>query len=107
MRPRLARGLVCDGCWKFFRDFLMNVNPSQPSPNQPSQGERVAMLLQGDEVYGIGTILKLYALGLPKLNFIALGEGPMVEWLAANGNRLDVVPGLVRFEEGGASLSTV
>ena len=64
------------------------------------------MLIQGDEVYGIGTIIRLYATGLPRMSFVALGEGPMVEWLRSNGNRIDVVPGLVRFHEGGPSLIT-
>jgi glycosyltransferase involved in cell wall biosynthesis len=69
--------------------------------------EQVAMLCQGDEVYGIGTIEKLYAAALPQMSFVALGEGPMVDWLRANGNRVDVVPGLVRFREGGSSLGTL
>jgi glycosyltransferase involved in cell wall biosynthesis len=84
---------------------------SSPTPLTQAQHdalvERTAMLFMGDEVYGIGTILRLYALGLPKLSFVALGEGPMVDWLRANGNRVDVVPGLVRFEEGGPSVITV
>lgn len=69
--------------------------------------ERVAMLCNGDEVYGIGTILKLYAQGWPKALFIAPMEGPMVDWLRANGNRVEVVDGLAQFHEGGASLVTL
>ncbi len=69
--------------------------------------EQVVQLCQGDEIYGIGTIMKLYALSLPAMSFVALTEGPLVEWLKANGNRVDVVPGLVRFREGGPSLSTI
>jgi glycosyltransferase involved in cell wall biosynthesis len=65
------------------------------------------LLCQGDEIYGIGTIAKLYALALPEMSFVAMTEGPLVEWLRANGNRVDVVPGLVRFHEGGSSLSTL
>jgi glycosyltransferase involved in cell wall biosynthesis len=72
-----------------------------------SKGDEIAMLLNGDEVYGIGTILKLYAIGLPNISFVAPGDGPMVDWLKANGNRVDVVPGLVNFPEGGASLLTL
>lgn len=72
-----------------------------------SRGEEVAMLFNGDEVYGIGTILRLYATGMPQTSFVATVEGPMVEWLRRNGNRVDVVPGLVNFVEGGASLATV
>lgn len=69
--------------------------------------EQVAMLCNGDEVYGIGTILKLYAQGWPKALFIAPMEGPMVDWLRANGNRVEVVDGLAQFNEGGASLATL
>lgn len=65
------------------------------------------MLCNGDEVYGIGTILKLYAQGWPKALFIAPLEGPMVDWLRANGNRVEVVDGLAQFHEGGASLVTL
>src|SRR3954464_12848586 len=67
----------------------------------------VAMLCIGDEVYGIGTILKLYAIGLPDLSFVALGEGAMVDWLRSNGNRVDVVPGLASLYEGGPSVFTL
>lgn len=69
--------------------------------------ERVAMLCNGDEVYGIGTILKLYAQGWPKALFIAPMEGAMVDWLRTNGNRVEVVDGLAQFHEGGASLVTL
>jgi glycosyltransferase involved in cell wall biosynthesis len=69
--------------------------------------DQVAMLCQGDEVYGVGTVIKVYADVLPSLWFVAMGEGPLVDWLRGNGNRVDVVPGLVRFEEGGASLGTI
>lgn len=77
------------------------------NPNHESAGIDVAMLFNGDEVYGIGTILKLYAVGLPRISFVAPGEGPMVDWLKANGNLVDVVPGLVNFAEGGASIATI
>lgn len=77
------------------------------NPNHESAGGDVAMLFNGDEVYGIGTIVKLYAVGMPNMSFVAPGEGPMVDWLKANGNRVDVVPGLVNFAEGGAALLTV
>jgi glycosyltransferase involved in cell wall biosynthesis len=67
----------------------------------------VAMLVQGDEVYGIGTIEKLYATAFPQISFVALGEGPFVDWLQANGNSVNVVHGLARFREGGRSLATL
>jgi hypothetical protein len=75
--------------------------------DRSSPQEQVAMLCNGDEVYGIGTILKLYAQGWPKALFIALLEGPMVDWLRANGNRVEVVDGLAQFNEGGAELVTL
>ena len=43
-------------------------------PNSPSPAN-VAMLCQGTEVYGIGTIIKLYAEAWPDLSFVALSEG--------------------------------
>jgi glycosyltransferase involved in cell wall biosynthesis len=67
----------------------------------------VAMLCQGTEVYGIGTIIKLYAIAWPELSFVALGDGAIVDWLHKNGNRVDVVPGLAAFWEGGPSLWTI
>ena len=85
----------------------MNPQPSPAYPSRDSLGTRVAMLIQGDEVYGIGTIIKLYATGLPNLSFVALGEGPMVDWLRTNGSRVDIVAGLIRFHEGGPSLFTL
>jgi glycosyltransferase involved in cell wall biosynthesis len=85
----------------------MNPQSSPANQNLYSLADEVAMLFQGDEGYGIGMILKLYATGMPNLSFVALGEGMMVDWLRANGNRVDVVPGLVRFHEGGPSLLTV
>lgn len=80
---------------------------SDSSSCDHSLAEQAAMLVQGDEVYGIGTIIKLYAQSLPAIAFIAMGEGHMVDWLKRNGNRVDVVPGLVRFHEGGPSLGVL
>ncbi|HEX3599577.1 MAG TPA: glycosyltransferase family 4 protein [Lacipirellulaceae bacterium] len=85
----------------------MNAKLPPPGTIDEKLQERVAMLFNGDEVYGIGTILKLYATGLPRMSFVAPGDGPMVDWLKANGNRVDVVPGLVNFHEGGPSIFTV
>lgn len=70
-------------------------------------GDDVAMLFNGDEVYGIGTIVKLYAIGMPNMSFVAPGEGPMVDWLKANGNRVDYIPGLVNFAGAGSTLITL
>jgi glycosyltransferase involved in cell wall biosynthesis len=85
----------------------MNVQPSAMTASDDPTGERVAMLFNGDEVYGIGTILKLYASGMPNISFVAPMDGVMVDWLRANGNQVDVVPGLEGFQEGGASLLTL
>jgi glycosyltransferase involved in cell wall biosynthesis len=85
----------------------MNVEHSADRSNYESLDDRVAMLFLGDELYGIGTIIRLYAIGLPKMSFVALGPGPLVDWLRDNGNRVDVVPGLMRFEGGGPSLLTL
>jgi glycosyltransferase involved in cell wall biosynthesis len=65
---------------------------------------QVAMLLQGYDVYGIGTIIKLYATALRNMTFVALSEGPMVDWLQANGNRVELVSGLPDVDEGGPSV---
>jgi glycosyltransferase involved in cell wall biosynthesis len=75
-------------------------------PNSPSP-VHVAMLCQGTEVYGIGTIIKLYATAWPELSFVALSEGALVDWLKERELRVDVVPGLATFWEGGPSLWTV
>lgn len=63
----------------------------------PSQ---VAMLCKGSEVYGIGTILKLYADGCPGMLFVCMGEGALSEWLRARGNRVMVVAGITRLGLG-------
>jgi glycosyltransferase involved in cell wall biosynthesis len=85
--------------------MIRETSPS--NPHCEPRGEDVAMLFRGDEVYGIGTILRLYATGMPNISFVGLEEGPMVDWLRGNGNRVDVVPGLGTFSEGGPSLITL
>jgi glycosyltransferase involved in cell wall biosynthesis len=82
----------------------MEASTGQQSSVSPAQ---VAMLCQGTEVYGIGTIIKLYAAAWPELSFVALAEGALVDWLREHGNRIDVVPGLANFREGGPSLWTL
>jgi glycosyltransferase involved in cell wall biosynthesis len=81
-------------------------NASRATPARISP-QNVAMLCQGSEVYGIGTILKLYAMAFPDMSFIALDDGPLVEWLRDRGCRIDVVPGLARFRASGPSVVTV
>jgi glycosyltransferase involved in cell wall biosynthesis len=76
-------------------------------PTEKVDPRQVAMLVQGDEVYGVGAVEKLYASHWPELSFVALGDGPLVDWLRTNGNRVDVVHGMMRFSAGGRSLATV
>ncbi len=64
------------------------------------------MLCQGTEVYGIGTIEKLYAQGIAGLSFICMSEGPLVDWLRDGGYRVEVVPGFSHFMAG-RSLATL
>jgi glycosyltransferase involved in cell wall biosynthesis len=65
------------------------------------------MLCQGDEDYGVGSVLKMYADAMPELSFVALGDGQLVEWLRARGRQVDVVPGLMKFDEAGPSILTL
>jgi len=64
--------------------------------------EEVVMLCQGNEVYGIGSVQKLYARHLPGLNFVCLSKGPMLKWLQNNGCRVDLVEGLAQFTARGS-----
>ncbi len=82
----------------------MDAPAGPPSSISPAQ---VAMLCQGDEVYGVGTVLRLYAEAFPEVSFVALGPGPLVNWLKTENRRVEVVPGLARFWDGGPSLWTI
>ena len=53
----------------------------------------VVMLVQGDEVYGVGTVERLYAEHWRELSFVSLGRGPMHDRLRASV-RVDLVEGL-------------
>ncbi len=64
------------------------------------------MLCHGDEMYGIGTIQKLYAQSVTGLRFVCLGRGRMFDWLRQNGHRVDLAEGLARFTARG-SLTTL
>ncbi len=66
---------------------------------EPVDPAQVAMLVQGDEVYGIGTIEKLYAEGWPELTFVCLGKGPLYDWLHNRKAKVELIEGLVRFSE--------
>jgi glycosyltransferase involved in cell wall biosynthesis len=74
-----------------------------PDAVTPSQ---VAMLVQGKEVYGIGTVQKLYAEAWPDLTFVCLGTGPLYDFLRERKAKVELVEGLVQFHEE-KSLSTL
>ena len=65
--------------------------------------DQVAMLVQGDEVYGIGTIEKIYAEAWPEMTFVCLGTGPLYHWLQARGAKVELVPGMMRFPESNSA----
>jgi glycosyltransferase involved in cell wall biosynthesis len=58
---------------------------------------QVSMLVQGSEVYGIGTIEKLYATAWPDLTFVCLGRGALHDWLVERGAVVELVEGLTTF----------
>jgi glycosyltransferase involved in cell wall biosynthesis len=88
-------------------DLSMPEVPPAELAHDDSVAEQVAMLFRGDEGYGIGLILRYYAKCLPGISFVAMGQGTLVDWLREKGKRVDVVPGLVGFHEGGASVVTL
>jgi glycosyltransferase involved in cell wall biosynthesis len=47
--------------------------------------KKVAIICDGTELYGVGSVLKLYAQNLPKMNFICLSKGVMYDWLVEQG----------------------
>lgn len=57
----------------------------------------VAMLVQGTEVYGIGTVERLYASHWPEMNFVAMERGPMYDWLRERGSHVELVEGLADY----------
>jgi glycosyltransferase involved in cell wall biosynthesis len=58
------------------------------------------MLCHGQETYGIGTVLKLYARGMPDVAFVCVSEGPMHDWLRQNARRVIYQPALAHFRVG-------
>ncbi|TWT73708.1 Glycosyltransferase Gtf1 [Posidoniimonas polymericola] len=62
--------------------------------------ENVAMLVKGDEVYGIGAIERLYAEGWPEMTFVCMGRGYTHDWLVEHGARVELVEGLTAFRDG-------
>lgn len=58
------------------------------------------MLVQGSEVYGIGTIERQYAEFWPEMTTVCLERGPLHDWLVARGAKVELVEGLASFREG-------
>lgn len=85
---------------------MVQASAIPPATKRLVEPSQVAMLVIGDEVYGIGTIEKLYAEAWPDMTFVCLGTGPLHDWLLARKANVELVPGLRRFAES-RSLSTV
>jgi len=62
------------------------------------------MLCQGEEVYGIGTIQKLYGRHMAGVHFICMTEGPLSRWLRDNRCTVDVIDGLQSLSAGASSV---
>ena len=75
-------------------------------PNRTIEPAQVAMLVQGREVYGIGTIEKHYAEFWPEMTFVCMGPGAMYDWLRQRSAKVELVEGLVSFREK-HSLATI
>ena len=54
----------------------------------------VAMLVQGTEDYGIGTIEKQYAEFWPEITLVCLTTGPMYDWLRERHAKIELVEGM-------------
>lgn len=66
----------------------------------------IAMLCEGTEVYGIGTIQKIYAQSCSDMLFVCMRDGPMLHWLKEHRARVIELPLLASIVAGG-SLSTL
>jgi len=64
---------------------------------------RVAMLCLGTEVYGVGTIQKLYAEHAPGMAFVCFEKGPLWDWLGERGVRRFMLKGLGGFAASGSA----
>ncbi|MGB0767561.1 MAG: glycosyltransferase family 4 protein [Phycisphaeraceae bacterium] len=84
----------------------MNATDTTTPNATPVAPSEVAMLCNGDEFYGIGTIIKLYAKGLPDMRFVCFSDGAMYQWLKERGADVRVFDGINRFTARG-SLSTL
>ncbi len=65
------------------------------------------MLVHGAEVYGIATIIKLYAKRWQDMTFVCFGEGAMHEWLVENGNRVVTMAIESRLKATGSPLKLI
>jgi len=54
---------------------------------------KVAIICDGNELYGVGSVLKLYAQNLPKISFICLSKGVMYQWLLEQGCNVYYIDG--------------
>jgi glycosyltransferase involved in cell wall biosynthesis len=61
------------------------------------------MLCDGGEVYGVGTIQKLYAQALSDLHIVCMREGALTKWLRERRRPFDLVPGLAQFSAGSSA----
>lgn len=60
---------------------------------------QVAMLVEGDEAWGIGTVEKLYAEFWPETTFVCLGRGALHDWLCARKAKVELIDGMKTFYE--------
>ncbi|MCO6045245.1 glycosyltransferase family 4 protein [Aeoliella sp. ICT_H6.2] len=65
--------------------------------NTPLTPTNVAMLVNGQERYGIATIPRLYAQHWPDMVFVSFGRGDLYEWLSANHARTVLIDSTDRF----------
>jgi glycosyltransferase involved in cell wall biosynthesis len=78
-------------------------NMASAAAAHPAQ---VAMLVKGDEVYGIGSVEKRYAEAWPDTTFVCLGPGAMYDWLHERRASVFLVEGLIWMHEK-KSLNTI
>ena len=57
------------------------------------------MLVQGSEVYGIGTIERQYAEFWPEMTFVSLGRGALYDWLCDRRANVELIEGLTAIRE--------
>lgn len=63
------------------------------------------MLCQGNELYGVGTIQKLYAQGAKDLLFVCFAKGHLWDWLGQNNARRVLIEGHAELVAGKSSLA--